>query len=76
MDMELIGKKLAAVVEVELEKLVEAKSDAVVTALLEQLKKAIPGGLDDVAIEAAKPSLLPIVKMELLKQVEKISAEV
>lgn len=71
-----LGEKVKALVEVELEKAIEAKSDAVVNALLAELAKAIPGQLDDVMIEAAKPKLLPVVKAELLKLVEKISKEV
>lgn len=71
-----LGEKIKALIEVELEKLIEAKSDAVVSALLAELAKAIPGKLDDLALEAVKPQLLPVIKAELLKQVEKISEEV
>lgn len=71
-----LGDKVKALVEVELEKLIEAKSNDLVSLALAELAKAIPGQLDDVMIEAVKPMLLPVVKAELLKLVEQISKDV
>lgn len=47
--------------------------DLLVERVKEELKKTIPGKIDDVILDAVMPKLLPIIKEALLKEVEKIS---
>lgn len=73
--MEMKEEALAAA-EISLELFVEKAFEPVVDGLLEELKKAIPGQVDDAVIEMVKPSLKPIAKKLLLEQIEKISEKV
>lgn len=73
--MNAIVEKLLPLIEVEVEKIVEAKSDALVDALGEELKKLLPD-LGDMAVDAVIPKLKPLAKAFLLAQAEKISPAV
>ena len=59
--------------ELAIEKLINDKCDLAVDAGLNKLMEVIPGKIDDVMIEAAKPKIKEVMKAELLKQAEKIS---
>jgi len=71
-----IKEDILKLIEVQLKAAVESHSDSTADLLLNKLKEAIPGQIDDAIIEAAKPQLKAAVKAELLKLVDKISAEV
>jgi hypothetical protein len=68
-------KKQLPAIEKAVEAAIDAKSDAIVAGVLAKLAELIPGKLDDIALEAAKPELQKIVKAELLKQANKIDGD-
>lgn len=74
--MEEVKQEVLAGTEVALEAFVEKAYEPVVDGLLNKLKEAIPGTVDDVFINAAAPMLKPIAKQLLLEQIEKISDKV
>jgi hypothetical protein len=76
MEKEQVKAALLKHAEIFAEGIVADLYDPALDAAKEALKKAIPGQVDDAVIELVIGSLKPIFKAELLKQVEKISAEV
>lgn len=62
--------------ELAVEKEINDKCDEVVEKILQKIADAIPGGLDNVVIEAAKPKVKEELKKLLLSQAEKISDKV
>ena len=73
MDLKPIIEKLLPLLEVEVEKIIEANCDKAVDALVMKLEELIPGSIDNLVLEAAKPELKKVVKVALLAQAEKIS---
>ena len=76
MDKAQIISEVKKQLELLLEKGLEQYHDQVMTKALEEIKKAIPGIIDDMAIEAIKPKLMEVSKAEFAKLIEKISEEV
>jgi len=62
-------------VEVAVEAGIEKYVAPCVEEIIEKLKELIPGGLDDVVLEAAQPEIEKIVKKFLLAQAEKIDGK-
>jgi restriction endonuclease Mrr len=75
-ELEQAKEQALAGLEIAVETAINEKLDSVVTELLNAMKVAIPGQLDDLAIETAKPVLLPVLKKTLLQLAEKISEKV
>lgn len=76
MEMEKAKKTLLKHTEVFAEGLITDLYDDAIEAAKEALKKTIPGQVDDAIIELVIASLKPVFKAELMKQIEKISAEI
>lgn len=77
--MALDVAKLEALKELELmlEKLVNGPAyENVVDELKVQLKKLIPGTVDDMIIDLILPAVLPALKAAALAEIEKLSQEV
>lgn len=73
MDYNKLGKK---VLEVVLKDMVTLGYDDLAAALKEEIKKAIPGQVDDAIVDMIAPMLMPAIKTVLLAQIDKISEEV
>jgi hypothetical protein len=72
---ELAKKAALKHAEVFFEGMVKDLYDPALAVAKEELKKAIPGQVDDVVIELIVSNLGPVLKAELLKRVEKLSEE-
>ena len=68
-----LKEEALSAVEVAVEKLIEAKADLAIDALLKKVEELIPGALDDAIIESQKPKIKQFIKDALLKEAEKIS---
>lgn len=75
MDKQMAKLVLLKHAEVFAEGLVKDLYDPAFDSAKDGLKKAIPGQADDALIELILGTLKPIMKQELLAQVEKLSAE-
>ena len=53
--------------------LVDASFDKIMDVVTEELKKVIPGTIDDLVIDAVKPMIAPKLKEILLAEIAKIS---
>jgi hypothetical protein len=62
--------------ELSLEALIEAAYPGIKLALTEKIKDLVPGEQFDGLVDLIVPPAMEIVKVELLKQVEKISEQV
>lgn len=71
-----LGDQIKAVVEAQVKAVVEKECDKVVDALLQKIIDLREGGIEDAVVLAMKPKLQPLVKAELLKLADKISADV
>jgi hypothetical protein len=72
-----VKAEVLKMLEVYLEKFVQGeKFDALLLTLKAELEKAIPGQIDDLVLEAVFPKLMPLLKVALLKEIEKLSQEV
>lgn len=71
-----VKEEVLAGAEVGAEAFINQSSDAIVSALVDELKKVIPGSWDDALLESYKPGLMATAKVELLKLAEKISGQV
>lgn len=76
MDKKELLEEGKALLEPQVEKLIQDKSDMIVDLALGKLEQLIPGKLDDLALEAAKPEIKDHVKKFLLAEAEKISDRV
>lgn len=76
MEKELVKKALLKHAEVFAEGLTNDLYGPAFDAAIEALKKAIPGQVDDAILALIGANLKPIFKQEIMKQIEKISAEV
>lgn len=65
-----------AITEVALEQVIEATYDKSFELIVEEIKKAIPGQVDDAVLAVIAPAIKPKVKELVLAQVEKISDKV
>lgn len=70
--MEAVKQEALAALETALKAGVEARFESFTDALLVELKKAIPGEVDDMIINAASPMVKPVVKQMLLDLIAKI----
>lgn len=75
-ELEQAKEQALAAVELAVETAINEKLEPLCNELLNAIKVVIPGGLDDLAIEAAKPVLIPVLKKTLLDLAEKISPKV
>lgn len=76
---ELLAKLVAGLapqLEVAIEGLIVKHLDQVVDQVVLKITEAIPGTLDNVLLESAKPKIKEELKKVLLAQAEKISVEV
>ncbi len=62
--------------ELGLEALVIASFPSIETALIAKLKEVVPGESFDSLVDLIVPPAMGVIKVELLKQVEKISEQV
>lgn len=70
-----IPKEVLSILEATAKTLIESHSDKLVHLCLEEIKKVIPGEIDDVILDQLEASLKAKIKELLLDQAEKISAE-
>lgn len=70
-----LGEQILEMVEEQVKSAVDQQAEPLMNALLDQLAKVIPGGIDDAIIAGAKPVILPVVKAELMKLAEKINSK-
>lgn len=69
-----LGEQILEMIETQVQAAVEAQAEPLMASLLDEVKKLIPGGIDDAIIDSMKPTILPVVKAELLKLADKINA--
>lgn len=48
--------------------------DAAINAGAEEIKKSVPGTIDDAIISLILPVITPVIKAELIKAIEKLEA--
>lgn len=63
------------VAELTAKALVDASYDRVMEMIFEEIKKAIPGTIDDMVIDTIKPVVAPKMKELLLAQIAKIDGK-
>lgn len=68
-------EQVLAALEIAVDKLIEDKSDALVSAALVKLAQLIPGKLDDVLIGQYAPQIKAFVKQQLLAESAKIDGK-
>lgn len=71
-----VVEQVKAVTEVALEQVIEATYDKSFELIVAEIKKAIPGQVDDAILAVIAPAIKPQVKASVLAQVEKISDKV
>jgi hypothetical protein len=76
MNIQPLVDSLKAGLELELEKQINDHCDEAVHAMLEEIKKVIPGNWEDAPIAAIEPKLKEVAKAKLLGLVEPISDKV
>jgi len=74
--MEEMKDTVLEAAEVSLEVFVEKAYEPLVDGILFEIKKAIPGTLDDSIVDGLATMMKPKVKALLLEQIEKISPKV
>lgn len=74
--LKALDEVIKPAVEIEVEKLIEAKSDKVVDIVFAKLKEVIPGNFEDGFVEKYAPKVKADVKAALLAEAEKISDKV
>lgn len=73
--MKEVGQEALAAVETALVAAIEGHYEAMTDKVLAEIKKAIPGEVDDLIINAASPMVKPVVKQMLLDLIAKIHEE-
>jgi len=76
MDAKELLEQVKATTEIALEEAIETGFEDFKAAVVTKLKDLIPGEKYDAAAEAAILAILPVIKVKLLEQVEKISDKV
>lgn len=72
---ETTKEQLLVLAEETAKLLVDASYDRLMETVFAEIKKAVPGTIDDMVIDSLKPLIAPKIKELLLAEIAKISAK-